>query len=98
MGIIGPLDVEHATAVMIGYPVLWAQGVTTRICHASGPARDRALDAGGATLRDDVPDYPCHGDGQRPIPVISAGQKPTRVLVRCAVLTASQGCIASLVS
>jgi hypothetical protein len=32
-------------------------------CHASRPARDRALDAGGATVRDDAPDSPCHGDG-----------------------------------
>jgi hypothetical protein len=36
----------------------------------------RALDAGGATVQDDLPDYPCHGDAQRPTPAILAGQKP----------------------
>ena len=38
-----------------------------------------------AASRDDVPDYPCHGDGQRPISVILAGQKATCVRLRRAV-------------
>ena len=49
------------------------------------PARGRALDAGGATVTDDAPDYPCCGGAQRPIFVILAGQKATRVRLRRAV-------------
>jgi hypothetical protein len=33
----------------------------------------------GATGRDDGPHHPCHGSERRPIPVIFAGQKTTRV-------------------
>jgi hypothetical protein len=38
-------------------------GQRPEACHASRLVPDRALDASGATVKDDVPDYPCHGDG-----------------------------------